>query len=299
VEPVMNGKRYLITGGTGFMGVHLCRHFLDGNEVLCLNGLRNEIPCSKDLEESYGFMKVSSQKDFSGIDIGDGGLDYILHFASYPSPKDHLAMPLESLTADCLGMISMVKLAIEKDAVLLLASTGHIDEERDPTSERSVYSEGKRFAEAYGIAAHRKLGLKIRIIRMFNSYGPGMRINDGRVVPTFIAKALRNELLNVRGGSQLMSLTYIDDMISAVEKVLYSDICEPMEVGSLHRIAVGELAKLIIKLCGSESKITMTSQQINDERLPDLQRAVELGWYPKIGIEEGLKRTINYFREKI
>jgi len=300
------GKRgkFLITGGGGFIGSHLCRKclsyeeddsgtFAACNEVLCIDNLNNGNGRIADLQRIPGF-RVFRPGSFIADEIY-----YVLHFASYPSPKDHLRMPLETLAADSQYTMEMVRLAHLKNAVFMLASTGHIDQEHDPTNERGIYAEGKRFAEAYTMAFHRQYGTEVRIIRMFNSYGPGMRVDDGRVVPTFIVKALKDEVLNVQGGDQLISLTYIDDMVDAIERILYSDICEPVEVGSLQRISIVTLARKIIKLAGSKSKLTTTSQQIKDERLPDLHKAMELGWAPKIEIEEGLVKTIEYFRERI
>ena len=306
-------KTFLITGGAGFIGSHLCRRFLDhtedpcgvfasSNEVICMGGVNRGNGNVSDLQDKPGFNMTPSPNGFRRyIPWGNvqEEIGYVLHFASYPSPKDHLAMPMETLAADSEGTMEMVNIANAKKAIFMLASTGHIDQEDDPTKERSVYCEGKRFAEAYTMAAHRKLGLETRIIRMFNSYGPGMRIDDGRVVPAFIVKALKGERLEVWGGDQLISLTYIDDMIDGIEKVLFSDVCEPVEIGSPHRISIGNLAQMTIQLSGSQSKLDLNAQTVKDERLPNLQRAEELGWTPRVDIREGLKRTIEYFRERI
>jgi dTDP-glucose 4,6-dehydratase len=306
-------KTFLITGGAGFIGSHLCRHFLDhtedpggvfasSNEVICMGGVKRGNGNISDLQDKPGFNMTPSPNGFRRYipwaNVQDK-IGYVLHFASYPSPKDHLAMPMETLAADSEGTMEMVNIAHAKKAIFMLASTGHIDQEDDPTKERSVYCEGKRFAEAYTMAAHRKLGLETRIIRMFNSYGPGMRIDDGRVVPAFIVKAMKGERLEVWGGNQLISLTYIDDMIDGIERVLFSDICEPVEIGSPHRISIGNLAQMIIKLSESQSKLDLNAQTVKDERLPSLQRADELGWTPRVDIREGLKRTIEYFRERM
>jgi dTDP-glucose 4,6-dehydratase len=302
--PKQKRGKFLVTGGGGFLGAHLCRRFLahepdegglfaSNNEVTCIDNLNNGKGRILDLMKISGF-RVIRPGEFVSEEI-----NYVLHFASYPSPKDHLRMPLETLAADSQWTMEMVKLAHLKNSVFMLASTGHIDQEHDPTNERGIYAEGKRFAEAYTMAFHRQYGTEVRIIRMFNSYGPGMRVDDGRVVPTFIVKALKDETLNIQGGNQLISLTYIDDMVDAIERILYSDICEPVEVGSLQRIGIGALAQKIIKLTRSKSKLVTTSQQIKDERLPDLQKAMELGWSPKIEIEEGLEKTIEDLRGKI
>jgi dTDP-glucose 4,6-dehydratase len=310
----LNGRRkFLITGGAGFIGSHLCRHFLDykvdesglfasGNNTICVGNLSRGNGNISDLMTKPGFYTIPVLNRFKQNAPWENVVDeigYVLHFASYPSPKDHLAMPLETLIADSEGTIEMINLAHAKKATFMLASTGHIDQENDPTQERSVYCEGKRFGEAYTMAAHRKLGLETRIIRMFNSYGPGMRIDDGRVIPTFIVKALKDETLSINGGEQLISLTYIDDMVDGIDRILFSDVVEPVEIGSPYRISIGDLAQKIIKLSGSHSKLNLNPQTAKDERLPNLQRANELGWSPKVDIEEGLKRTINYFREKL
>jgi dTDP-glucose 4,6-dehydratase len=184
-----------------------------------------------------------------------------------------------------------------KKAVFMLASTGHIDQEHEPTNERGIYAEGKRFAEAYTMAFHRQYGTQVRIIRMFNSYGPSMKPDDGRVVPTFIVKALRGEPLSILGGDQLVSLTYIDDMVDAIEKVLFSGMNEPIEVGVVDRVSIGDLAKMIIDLSGSSSTVEFRPSGIKDERLPSIEKIKGLGWAPKIGIEEGLQKTINYFKD--
>ena len=300
------GKRgkFLITGGGGFLGAHLCRNFLDfkadeggvfcsSNYVICVDNLNNGNDRISDLFKIHSFNVVRP-----GSFIPDE-VSHVLHFASYPSPKDFLRMPLETLAADSQWTMEMVKLAHLKNAVFMLASTGHIDQEHDPTKEYGIYAEGKRFAEAYTMAFHRQYGTEVRIVRMFNSYGPGMRIDDGRVVPSFIVKALRNENLTIKDGTQLISLTYIYDMIDAIERVLYSDICEPIEIGSVDRISIGDLAEMIIKLCGSESKLEFIPFNITDERMPNVEQIKKLGWTPRFDITEGLKRTIEYFRERI
>jgi dTDP-glucose 4,6-dehydratase len=296
--------KFLITGGAGFIGSHLCRNFLNyekdsggafasSNEVICLSQFNNGKSNLHDLVDKPGFKMLKPNAEIKDE------IDYILQFASYPSPKDFLAMPLETLYADSVGTMTMLNLAADKGAVFMLASTGHIDQEYNPTKESGIYSEGKRFAEAYTMAAHRKLGTQTRIIRMFNSYGPGMRIDDGRVVPAFIVKALKDEKLEIWGGDQLVSLTYIDDMIDGIKRVLFSDVIEPIEIGSPYRISIANLAKIIIGLCGSHSKLSLTPQLVKDERMPDLQRANDLGWSPKVDMVEGLTKTIDYFKGKI
>ncbi len=302
--PKARRGRYLITGGGGFLGAHLCRKLLSYeidalgtvascNEVLCVDHLNNGNGRIKDLLGLPGFRSVKP-----GAFIPDE-LHYILHFGSYPSPKDHLKMPLETLSSDAEHTINLIRLAEMKKSVFMLASTGHIDQVSDPTVERGIYAEGKRFAEAYTSAFRRQYGTEIRIVRMFNSYGPGMRPDDGRVVPAFISKALSGEPLTILGGRQKISLTYVDDMIGAILTVLYSGVCRPVEIGSAERISIGQLAELIVSLTGSRSRVDITPQGgVQDEKSPDLEAISGLGWKPSVSLEEGLRRTIDYFMER-
>ena len=302
-------KKFLISGGAGFLGSHLCRHFLDwqvdesgsfasSNRIFCLDNMSKGRDNIDDLVDKPTFQVISRSFGRESLDVPIlDDIGYILHFASYPSPKDHKRLPIETLMADTFGTMHMVEMAFKKQAVFLLASTGHIDLESNPTEPTGIYCEGKRWAEAYTMAHHRCFGTETRIVRMFNSYGPGMRVDDGRVVPTFIVKALRGERLTIMGGDQLMSLTYIDDMVDGIEKVLYGNISEPVELGDPRRINVYLLAKLIITLSGSNSKLEIVPQGVKDEKRPNLERAKSLGWNPKIGIEEGMARTIEYFRK--
>jgi dTDP-glucose 4,6-dehydratase len=304
LRPRAKKQNFLITGGGGFIGSHLCRRFLEhtvdetglfssSNEIICLDHLNNGHTRISDLLSKPGFRVLRP-----GSFIPDE-INFVLHFASYPSPRDHLRMPLETLAADSHWTMEMVKFAELKKATFMLASTGHIDQIHDPTNERAIYAEGKRFAEAYTMAFYRQYQTDIRIIRMFNSYGPGMRIDDGRVVPTFIVKALKGEKLTILGGEQLISLTYIDDMLDAIEAVLYSSIREPIEIGSRERISIGSLAQMIIELSESKSEIEFKPQTVFDEREPDLTLAGRIGWEPKIDIAEGLDRTIRDFRNRL
>ncbi len=305
----------LITGGAGFLGSHLCEHFLNqGHEVTCLdkfakgpNNIKHLIGNPNfridprdllhspfiDLPENFELGNYSDNPWYHGE------LDFIFHFASYPSPKDYMAKPIETLKADSLGTLTMLELAKEKNAVFILASTGHIDLEQDPTNERTIYNEGKRFAEAATMALHRKQGIKTRIVRMFNSYGPGMRIDDGRVVPAFIVKALRGEPIKVIGGNQMMSLTYVDDMIDGIEKVALSEESEPVELGALPRISVLELAELIICLVDNKDHVDLDPREMKEERMPLLKKAVALGWNPYMTLRNGLLNTIEDFRMRM
>jgi dTDP-glucose 4,6-dehydratase len=307
--------RILITGGAGFLGSHLCAHFLrQGHHVTCLDKRANENGFIKRLRE-FPFFKID-QRDLlvsPWVNLPEhydewrscdspwyaGDLDYVLHFASYPSPKDYMAKPIETLKADSLGTLEMLQLAKIKDAVFVLASTGHFDLERDPTNERTLYNEGKRFGEAATMAVHRCEQVSTRIVRMFNSYGPGMRIDDGRIVPTFIVRALRNEEIQVFGGMQPISLTYVDDMVAGIEAVMLSEFSAPVELGQPHRADVLAVADMIVELARSKSKIKIITAKTKEERFPDLMLAGQLGWEPKVSLREGLARTIEDFRSRI
>jgi dTDP-glucose 4,6-dehydratase len=307
--------RFLITGGAGFLGSHLCEHFLkQGHHVTCLDKFAKGNGFVKHLEGNPNFRIdkrdllvspwVNLPSDYDEFRSSDspwyaGDLDFILHFASYPSPKDYTAKPIETLKADSFGTLEMLKLAGLKKAIFVLASTGHIDFEQDPTTERTLYNEGKRFGEALTMAIHRALGVETRIVRMFNSYGPGMRIDDGRVVPTFIAKALRNEKIEIYGGQQMISLTYVDDMVDGIEKIMLQSKSEPIELGSINRISVLDLAEKIKDLCGNGTEIEVIPKEMKEERMPKLRLASRMGWKPSIGLEEGLKKTIEDFRRRM
>lgn len=307
--------RYLITGGAGFLGSHLCEHFLkQGHHVTCLDKFAKGNGFVKHLEPDPNF-KIDKRDllvspwanlpgDYDEFRSSDspwyaGDLDFILHFASYPSPKDYMTKPIETLKADSFGTLEMLKLAGIKKCVFVLASTGHIDLEQDPTAERTLYNEGKRFGEALTMAIHRGLSVETRIARMFNSYGPGMRIDDGRVVPTFIAKALRGEKIQIYGGQQMMSLTYVDDMVDGIEKIMLQRRSEPIELGAMPRISVLDLAEKIRELAGNGSEIEPIPKEMKEERIPNLRLADRMGWRPKVRLEEGLKKTIEDFRRRI
>lgn len=307
--------KILVTGGAGFLGSHLCEYFLkQGHHVTCLDKFAKGPGNIKHLINNPNFRIdprdllrspwVDLPEDYDEFRSSDspwyaGDLDYVFHFASYPSPKDYMAKPIETLKADSLGTLEMLKLTQVKSAVFVLASTGHIDLDSDPTNERTIYNEGKRFAEAATMALHRAQGIKTRIVRMFNSYGPGMRIEDGRVVPTFIVKALRGEPIKLIGGNQMMSLTYVDDMIDGIERVALSEETKPVELGALPRISVLELAQLIICLVDNGGKVEVDPKEMKEERMPSLKRADVLGWKPDTTLTAGLINTIDYFRDAL
>ena len=306
--------RILITGGAGFIGSHLCERFLErGHEVICVD---NFITSSPDNiahlmgRDGFRFIKL----DVTEFIYIEGPLDFVLHFASPASPADYLRWPIQTLKVGALGTHKALGLAKAKGAKFLLASTsevygdpqvhpqpedywGHVN----PIGPRGVYDEAKRFAEAMTMAYHRYHGLDTRIARIFNVFGPRMRKDDGRAVPTFISQALKGEDLTVFGdGSQTRSFGYISDLIDGIELLMESDYHEPINLGNPEEMTVLEMAKKIIELTGSSSKIAFKPLPQDDPKVrrPDITRAREvLGWEPKVPVEEGLRRTIEWFRE--
>lgn len=308
--------RYLITGGAGFIGSHLCESFLkQGNEVLCMDNYatganENIAPFLKNSRFRFIDHNVSRY-----IEIQEP-LDYILHFASPASPVDYLELPIPTLKVGALGTHNTLGLAKSKDAVYLLASTSEVygdplvrpqSEEYwgnvNPIGPRGVYDEAKRFAEAMTMAYHRYHGLKTRIVRIFNTYGPRMRMQDGRVVPNFITQALRGEPLTVYGqGEQTRSFQYVDDLVAGIQKLLESNENLPVNIGNPHEMTVLGFAKKIIELTGSKSTIVYKPLPQDDPqvRQPDITKARKvLGWEPKVSLEDGLAQTIDYFAAKL
>jgi dTDP-glucose 4,6-dehydratase len=244
----------------------------------------------------------------------DEPIDYVLHFASPASPKDYLQLPIQTLKVGALGTHKALGLAKDKKAAFLLASTsevygdplehpqredywGHVN----PVGPRGVYDEAKRFAEALTMAYHRTHGVDTKIVRIFNTYGPRMRPNDGRAIPTFVPQALRNEPITVFGdGSQTRSFCYVDDLIDGIYRLLISDCHEPVNIGNPHEMTITEMAEIVIRATGSSSKIVFKPLPVDDPQIrqPDITRAKQLlGWQPKIGLEEGLKRTVAWFQQ--
>jgi dTDP-glucose 4,6-dehydratase len=308
--------RYLITGGAGFIGSHLCESFLSqGQEVLCMDnystGAKNNInPFLKNPRFRFIDHNVSRY-----IEVEEP-LDFILHFASPASPVDYLELPIPTLKVGALGTHNTLGLAKAKNAVYLLASTSEVygdplvrpqTEEYwgnvNPIGPRGVYDEAKRFAEAMTMAYHRYHGLNTRIVRIFNTYGPRMRLRDGRVVPNFIMQALKGEPLTVYGeGQQTRSFQYVDDLIAGLNLLLKADYHLPVNIGNPHEMTVLEFAKKTIELTGSKSPIVFKPLPEDDPqvRQPDISKAKSiLGWEPKVKLEEGLQKTIEYFRIKM
>jgi dTDP-glucose 4,6-dehydratase len=308
--------RVLITGGAGFIGSHLCERFLaQGHDVICMDnystGARENI-ASFAANRRFTFIDQNVSRY---IEVGPP-LDYVLHFASPASPVDYLELPIPTLKVGSLGTHNALGLAKAKNAVFLLASTSEVygdplvrpqNEEYwgnvNPVGPRGVYDEAKRFAEAMTMAYHRYHKLDTRILRVFNTYGPRMRMRDGRVVPNFIMQALKGEPLTVYGqGQQTRSFQYIDDLIAGIEKLLQVDHHLPVNIGNPHEMTVLEFAKKIIELTGSKSPIVYKPLPEDDPqvRQPDITKArTLLGWEPKVGLDQGLAKTIEYFRMRL
>ncbi len=309
-----NGKkRVLITGAAGFLGSHLCDKFID--EGYYVVGMDNLI--TGDLKNIEHLFKLPDfefyHHDVTKFVHVPGRLDYIMHFASPASPIDYLKIPIQTLKVGSLGTHNLLGLAKQKEARILIASTSEIygDPLVHPQSEeyygnvntigpRGVYDEAKRFQESITMAYHRFHGLETRIARIFNTYGPRMRLNDGRVIPAFIGQALRGENLTVFGdGKQTRSFCYVSDQVDGLFRLLMSDYSRPVNIGNPDEITILEFAEEIIKLTGTEQKIVYRELPKDDplQRQPDISRAREiLGWEPKVSREEGMKKTFEYFR---
>jgi dTDP-glucose 4,6-dehydratase len=308
--------RTVITGGAGFIGSHLCERFLDrGDEVICVDNL---------ITGSLGnveHLRANDRFAFIRHDIShpleiDGPVDNVLHFASPASPVDYLRYPIPTLKVGALGTHNALGLAKLKDARFLLASTSEVygDPEQHPQREeywgnvnpigvRGCYDEAKRFAEAITMAYHRYHEVNTHICRIFNTFGPRMRLDDGRVLPNFVGQALRGEPLTVYGdGSQTRSFCYVDDLVEGITRLLFTDFHEPVNLGNPSEITILEFAKEILALSGSKSPIDYRPLPQDDPKLrrPDITRARQLlGWEPKIDRHDGLRRTLEYFQNKI
>ena len=306
-------KRVLITGAAGFLGSHLCDKFID--EGYYVIGMDNLI--TGDLKNIEHLFKLEAfefyHHDVTKFVNVPGKVDYILHFASPASPIDYLKIPIQTLKVGSLGTHNLLGLAREKKARILIASTSEVygDPLVHPQTEeyygnvntigpRGVYDEAKRFQESITMAYHRTHGLETRIARIFNTYGPRMRLNDGRVIPAFIGQALRGEDLTVFGdGSQTRSFCYVDDEVEGLYRLLLSDYHLPVNIGNPGEITILDFAKEIIKLTGTDQKIVFKPLPQDDpmQREPDITKAKEiLGWEPKISREEGMRKTYEYFK---
>ena len=307
-------SRVLITGAAGFLGSHLCDRFIaEGMEVL---GMDNLITGNmENLEHLMGHPKfIFYKNDVSNFVHVPGTLDYILHFASPASPIDYLKIPIQTLKVSSLGTHNLLGLAMEKKARILVASTSEVygdplvhpqTEEYygnvNPVGPRGVYDEAKRFMEAMTMAYHTYHGLETRIVRIFNTYGPRMRLNDGRVLPAFIGQALRGEDLTIFGdGSQTRSFCYVDDLVEGIYRLLMSDHAEPLNIGNPHEITISDFAEEIINLTGTDQKVVYKPLPVNDpmQRQPDISKAKSiLDWEPKVMRAEGLERTYTWFKD--
>jgi dTDP-glucose 4,6-dehydratase len=308
--------RVLITGGAGFIGSHLCERFLgDGNDVICMDNFLTGSPDNiAHLFANPRFTFI--QQDVTNYIYVKGPLDAILHFASPASPVDYLELPIQTLKVGSLGTHKALGLAKEKGARFLQASTSecygdplvHPQNEDywgnvNPIGPRGVYDEAKRFAEAMTMAYHRTHGVATRIVRIFNTHGPRMRLRDGRVVPNFIAQALRNEPMTVYGdGSQTRSFCYVSDLVEGIVRLLHSDYSAPVNCGNPTEVTILDFAEAIKTLTGSRSEIVFRPLPEDDpkQRQPDITRArTLLGWEPTVGLEAGLRQTIEFFRDKV
>jgi dTDP-glucose 4,6-dehydratase len=305
-------SRAVVTGGAGFVGSHLCDRLLhEGWEVVCVDSLltgRTENLSSALSDDRFSLHEADITR---GLDI-EGPVDWVFHFASPASPRDYLEHPIETLEVGALGSLECLRLAQREVAGLFLASTSEVygDPKVHPQPEsywgnvnpigpRSVYDEGKRFAEAATMAYHRVHDLPVRIIRIFNTYGPRMRRQDGRAVPAFIDQALRGEPITVHGdGSQTRSLCYVDDLIEGIWRVLHADVTGPINLGSTEEVSMARLAELIRSLAGTESPVVHTERPIDDPemRRPDTSLARDLGWEPQVALRDGLAETMEWIR---
>ena len=307
--------RTLITGGAGFLGSHLCDYLLEkGHDVVCMDNL---ITGSIDninhiTSDRFKFINHNVTKY---IDLEEP-VDYILHFASPASPIDYLEHPIPTLKVGSLGTHNALGLAKKKKSVFLIASTSEVygdplvhPQEEDywgnvnPVGPRGVYDEAKRFAEAITMAYHRYHGIDAKIVRIFNTYGPRMRINDGRAIPNFLKQALTGKDLTAYGdGSQTRSFCYVSDLIEGIYRLLISDLNEPCNIGNPVEMTIQQMAEKILQASGSQSKIIYTPLPEDDPKVrqPNINKAKEhLGWEPQVKLDEGLKTTMDYFKKQL
>jgi len=306
----------VVTGGAGFLGSHLCERFVaEGCKVIAIDNLitgdtRNISHLSGN--PNFRFIK----HDVTEYIFVEGPVDYILHFASPASPIDYLKLPIQTLKVGSLGTHKALGLAKNKNARFLLASTSEVYGDPlvhpqpesywgnvNPVGSRGVYDEAKRFAEAMTMAYHRYHGVETRIVRIFNTYGPRMRLNDGRAIPAFLSQALRGEDLTVFGnGQQTRSVCYVDDLIEGIYRLLLSNETNPVNIGNQHEITMLQLAKEVLELTGSKSNIVFKDLPEDDPKVrqPDTTRArAILDWEARVQRQEGLKKTIEYFKEQL
>mgnify|MGYP001616712624 CR=1 FL=1 len=305
--------RTLVTGGAGFLGSHLCEYLLQkGHDVIAMDNLLTG--SITNIEQLYGAQFQFIKHDVSEYIYISGALDYVLHFASPASPMDYLQFPIQTMKVGAMGTHKALGLSKDKGATFLIASTsevygdplehpqredywGHVN----PVGPRGVYDEAKRFAEALTMAYHRTHGVNTKIVRIFNTYGPRMRPNDGRAIPTFVPQALRNEPITVFGdGSQTRSFCYVDDLVEGIYRLLISDIHDPVNIGNPHEMTIRQMAEAVIRATNSKSKIVEKPLPVDDPKIrqPDITRArTLLGWTPQVNLEQGLVKTVAWFRK--
>jgi dTDP-glucose 4,6-dehydratase len=307
--------RALVTGAAGFIGSHLSEFLLDrGFSVIGMDNLITGDVANVAHLTGRDFVFV--EHNVTNYIALAGPLDYIFHFASPASPIDYLRIPIQTLKVGALGTHNALGLAKAKGARLLLASTSEVygdplvhPQREDywgnvnPVGPRGVYDEAKRFAEAIVMAYHRYHKLETRIVRIFNTYGPRMRVEDGRAIPAFMSQALRGQDVTLFGdGSQTRSLCYVSDLVDGLFRLMTSDVSDPVNIGNPHELTIRQLAERVVALSGSKSRIVERPLPIDDPKIrqPDITRArTLLGWEPKVSLDEGLPRTLEYFREKL
>ena len=308
--------RTVITGGAGFLGSHLCDRFIDeGHDIICVDNFLTG--ARRNVAHLAGHSRFQLMElDVTGFVSIEGEVDYVLHFASPASPIDYLRLPIQTLKVGALGTHNVLGLTKAKQARFLLASTSevygdpleHPQKETyrgnvDPVGLRGVYDEAKRFAETMTMAYHRYHGVNTCIARIFNSFGPRMRISDGRALPNFMRQALEGKPLTIYGtGNQTRSFTYVDDTVDGIVRLLYSDAVEPINIGSTIEISVREFAEEIIAMTGSQSALTYAPLPADDPRCrrPDITLArTLLGWSAKVSRSDGLQRTLDYFKARM
>jgi len=307
--------RVVITGAAGFIGSHLSETLLDkGYSVVAIDNLSTGATANIAHLANRDFQFI--KHDVTNYINVDGPVDYVLHWASPASPLDYLELPIQTMKVGSLGTHNALGLALAKNAGFVLASTSevygdpleHPQKETywgnvNPIGPRGVYDEAKRFAEALTLAYHRSHGVNTKIVRIFNTYGPRMRLRDGRAVPAFMSQALRNEDVTVFGdGTQTRSLCYVSDLVDGILRLMESDTNEPVNIGNPHELTIEEIARTIIRLIGSSSRIVHRPLPVDDpkQRRPDITRArTILKWEPQVQLEEGLLKTVGFFRQRL
>jgi dTDP-glucose 4,6-dehydratase len=312
----MNQQTVLITGGAGFLGSHLCDYFLEhGYRVVCVDNLITGRLANIEHLSSNRLFKFIEQDVCEGLKIR-GRVDFVLHFASLASPVDYAEHPIETLKVGSLGTLNALELAHRKRAKFMMASTSEVygDPLQNPQKEeywgnvnpvgpRSMYDESKRFAEALTMAYHRKLGVNTRIVRIFNTYGPRMKSDDGRIVPNLITQALTGRPMTIYGdGKQTRSFCYVSDLISGIYKLMEANYHEPVNLGNPNEMNMLELARVVRGITGTEGKLVFKPMPGDDpkRRRPDISKAQTiLGWSPKISLQQGLTETIRWFSDEL